>query len=83
MCLKSPLYTYNFKKLHHLFECVRKIPFDKKNKNQVEQNSSPKQRMKQPKENYVSRVLCPKIPDEKLAWNVSNIKNTQQLNEST
>lgn len=30
MCLKSPLYTYNFKKLHHLFECVRKMPFDKK-----------------------------------------------------
>ena len=59
MCPKSPLYQYNFNKLHHLFECFRKIPCDKKIKIRLSKNRVRKSRkMKQPKENRVSRLVC-------------------------
>ena len=59
MCPKSPLYPYNFNKLHHLFECFRKIPCDKKIKIRLSKNRVRKSRkMKQPKENRVSRLVC-------------------------
>ena len=59
MCPKSPLYPYNCNKLHHLFECFRKIPCDKKIKIRLSKNRVRKSRkMKQPKEHRVSRLVC-------------------------
>ena len=59
MCPKSRLYPYNCNKLHHLFECFRKIPCDKKIKIRLSKNRVRKSRkMKQPKENRVSRLVC-------------------------